>query len=124
MRRGPSDARATLTRVRRQVRSELRERAIYRQASSLYGVGVALDGESTRRKQNGRTWVCVATDAISGFKWVEVDAPGATHGIPVTVDVIERFVEREAGAFAIETRLDDLAAASPLRIELYLADAA
>jgi len=105
-------------------RSDLRRRAFNRQASSLYGVGAALDGELGRRGETGRTWLCVATDAVAGFRWIEVDAPRASDGVPVDPDFIERFVEREAGRFPIKTRLDDLANASPLRIELYLADAA
>jgi hypothetical protein len=105
-------------------RSELQQRAVYRRAASLYGIGAALDGELSQRGQTGRTWLCAATDTVNGFRWVEVDAPSASHGLPIDPEFIERFVEREAGRFAIETRLDDLAGASPLRIELYLADAA
>jgi hypothetical protein len=109
--------------MRRLIRRDLEQRATDRQASSLYGIGAAVDRELTGR-QAGRTWICAATDAVNGFRWIEVDAPRATQQAQVEPEFIERFVEREVGRFSIETRLDDLAQASPLSIELYLADAA
>ena len=109
--------------MRRLIRRDLERRATDRQVSSLYGIGAAVDRELAGG-QAGRTWICAATDTVNGFRWIEVDAPGASQQPQVDPEFIERFVEREAGRFAIETRLDDLASASPLRIELYLADAA
>jgi hypothetical protein len=103
---------------------EITERAAYRRASSLYGIGAALDRELTEREQAGRVWLCAITDGTNGVRWIEVEAPHLPPDHPMAADVIESHVEREAGRFAIETRLEDLAEASPLRIELYLADAA
>ena len=110
--------------MRRLARSGLRQRALYEVPSSVYGIGAAFDDEITRRDENGRTWLCAATDGVSGFRWVEVYAPRVDHDRTVNPEAIERFVEREAGRYPIETRLDDLANASPLVIRPYLADAA
>jgi hypothetical protein len=104
--------------------AEVQERATHRRASSLYGIGAAVDRELRRSERAGRTWLCAITDTVNGVRWIEVHGPGFAAGERVDEDTIERFVEREAGFFPIESRLDDLAAASPLRIELFLADAA
>jgi hypothetical protein len=93
---------------------ELQLRATYRGRVSDYGIGAALDHEITEPDRDGRCWLCVVTDAMNGFRWVEPRIVRLGRGVPVEPEAIERAVERRAGSFRVETRLDDLADASPL----------
>jgi hypothetical protein len=99
---------------------ELQDRATYRRAHSDYGIGAAFERDMTEPGRDGRKFLCVVTDTKNGFGRIEVLAPRVPHGREVDPETIEEFVEKRAGSFAIESRMQDLLAASPLRIELFL----
>jgi hypothetical protein len=107
--------------MRRLIEDELHERATYRRRDSKYGIGAACGREITATDQDGRSWLCAITDTMNGVRWVQVDAPRVPHDWQIEPERIELFVENKAGNFARGSRLDDMAEASPFRIELFLA---
>lgn len=101
---------------------ELKERATHRRKHSPCGIGAAFEADITEPDRDGRLFSVVVTDTIHGVGRVEVGAPRVAHDREIETEAIEEFVEQEAGRFPLETRMRDLLAASPLRIELYLSE--
>lgn len=102
----------------------LKQRAVYRRSVSPNGIGAAAEQDLTEPGRDGRVFSVVITDTIHGFARVEVHAPRVPRHVEVEPETIEEFVEAEAGEFPLATRMRDLCAASPLRIELFLSNAA
>ena len=100
--------------------SDLQLRATHRRRHSPCGIGAAFEADITEADRDGRRFEVLVTDTMHGFERVAVDAPRVPHDTPIEPETIEEFVESEAGRFAIESRIEDLVAHSPLRIELYL----
>jgi hypothetical protein len=92
------------------------ERAIgkLQRKETQYNVAAVFAGEVTREGFDGTRWRFVVTD---GSTVGEFEAGiSRTQGVPPGMDepALERLVEREAGRFPVETRLQDLLEASPL----------
>lgn len=84
-----------------------------------YAVAAILIGEISPRDLDGVMWRFAVSD---GHRIDTVDAGlsgtrGGTQGMRIDVAGLERVVEHMSGAFARESRLDDLVAASPLALD-------
>lgn len=100
---------------------DLKTRAAYRRLSSDCGIGAALSRELTEPDRDGRRWECVITDSRE-YRTIEVLAARVGHDAPIEPEAVERLIEDRACGFPLGVRLDSLADASPLRVELYLSD--
>jgi hypothetical protein len=105
------------------ISADIIERALAKlQRSDTYvNVAAVFVGEITANDQDGASWWLYVTDGVNEGDVVEATIAG-THGgqreMQVNSAEMERAIERRAGNFAVETRLRDLLAASPLTVEM------
>jgi hypothetical protein len=95
---------------------ELRERALRRQERSQTGIGAAWTRDLTERDRDGQRHLLVVTDGRR-FRWAEVLLPRLPHSVEVAPGELEAGVERLAGRFARESRLQDLQDEGPHGLE-------
>jgi hypothetical protein len=120
IRRSPSSIDCVRSVVGMNVSAELTGRAIdkLRRNETLYGVAAIFVGQCSPPDQDGVSWRFVVadpsrTDTLLG---TVSGSQGGYHDMPVDEKALEAEVEQIAGSFAVETRLDDLVAASPLTL--------
>jgi hypothetical protein len=92
------------------------------QARQTYvNVAAVYIGDATDPGQDGVTWLLYVTDGVESgdvIKATVAGTYGGRHGMAIDEDKMEQTIERRASNFAVETRLRDMLAASPLTIEL------
>jgi hypothetical protein len=93
---------------------ELRPRMQARQADSATGIGAAWHGNVTPSDLDGQQHLLWATDGVEE-RWVEVLLPREERDLPP--EAIEMAVERRAGDFPAEARLQELQDRSPHRLD-------
>lgn len=96
---------------------DLKARASYRRRTTDCGIGAALGRELKEPDRDGRRWECVVTDSRN-FRTIEVLAARVPHDAPILAEQVESLVEDRACIHPLEVRLESLALASPLLVEL------
>jgi hypothetical protein len=104
------------------VPAEIVDRALAKLEGGKTYVNVAavFIGEITANDQDGASWWLYVTDGVSSGDVIEATITGTwggQRGMAIDTDQMELTIERRAGNFAVETRLRDLIAASPLTIQ-------
>jgi hypothetical protein len=98
------------------------ERALARLlgGDTYVNVAAVFVGEITANDQDGASWRFYLTDGVNEGGLIDATVAGTRgghRGMAIDADRMERAIERRAGNFAVETRLRDMLAASPLTVE-------
>jgi hypothetical protein len=93
---------------------QLMRRAAHRLDPDGTGIGAAFQREVSEGP-DARRFLCAVTDGRD-WGWVEIEFPCMDHRIEIDPEAIEQALERLAGDFPVEARLDCLVHEAPHRV--------